>query len=57
MVEKSQTEMEKELVERYTQALKNPNEGKNWDDVKADLISEAVPKSRRNELVTCKRKK
>jgi hypothetical protein len=45
MVEKSQTEIGKELEERYKLALKNPNEGKNWDDVKADLISEEVPKS------------
>lgn len=29
--------MEKELEKRYKQVLKNPTDGKTWDDVKADL--------------------
>jgi len=32
------TEMEKELDTRFKQVLKNPTDGKSWDDVKADLI-------------------
>ena len=39
MVEKSQTDMGKELEERYMLVLKKPNEGKNWEDVKADLLN------------------
>lgn len=33
------SEMEKELETRYKQVLKNPTNGKSWDDVKADLIN------------------
>lgn len=30
--------MEKELERRYQQVLKNPNEGKSWEDVKAGIL-------------------
>jgi len=33
------SEMEKELETRYKQVLKNPTDGKSWDDVKANLIN------------------
>ena len=33
------SEMEKELETRYKQGLKNPTEGKSWDEVKTDLLS------------------
>jgi len=33
------SEMEKELETRYKQVLKNPTEGKSWDEVKTDLLS------------------
>ena len=33
------SEMEKELEKRYKQVLKNPTEGKSWDEVKTDLLS------------------
>ena len=33
------TEMEKELETRYKQVLKNPIDGKSWDEVKTDLLS------------------
>jgi len=32
------SEMEKELDTRFKQVLKNPTDGKSWDDVKADLF-------------------
>ncbi len=32
-------EMEKELEQRYLHVLKNPDEGKSWDDVKNDLLN------------------
>ena len=32
-------ELEKELEKRYIQLLKNPIAGKNWDDVKANLLN------------------
>ena len=57
MVEKSQTDMGKELEERYMLVLKKPNESKSWDDVKADLISAKVSKFRRNELLIGKSKR
>ena len=33
------SEMEKELEMRYKQVLKNPTEGKSWDEVKSDLLN------------------
>jgi len=33
-------EMEKELDMRYQQVLKNPQEGKSWEDVKKSLLSQ-----------------
>ena len=33
------SEMEKELETRYKQVLKNPIDGKSWDEVKTDLLS------------------
>jgi len=33
------SEMEKELETRYKQVLKNPTDGKSWDEVKTDLLS------------------
>jgi len=33
------SEMEKELDMRYKQVLKNPTDGKSWDEVKTDLLS------------------
>jgi len=33
------SEMEKELDMRYKQVLKNPIDGKSWDEVKTDLLS------------------
>lgn len=33
------SEMEKELDKRYKHILKNPEEGKSWDEVKTDLHS------------------
>lgn len=33
------SEMEKELDMRYKHILKNPDEGKSWDEVKSDLLS------------------
>ena len=33
------SEMEKELETRYKQVLKNPTDGKSWDDGKANLIN------------------
>jgi hypothetical protein len=32
-------EMEQELDRRYQQVLKNPQEGKSWEEVKKDLLS------------------
>lgn len=32
-------EMEKELDRRYQQVLKNPQEGKSWEEIKKGLIS------------------
>ncbi|HET6558323.1 MAG TPA: hypothetical protein VFG54_13475 [Prolixibacteraceae bacterium] len=32
-------EMELELDRRYQQVLKNPQEGKSWEEVKASLLS------------------
>jgi len=33
------SEMEKELETRYKQVLKNPTEGKSWDEVKSGLLN------------------
>ena len=33
-------ELEKELDRRYQQAIKNPQDGKSWEDVKMGLIGE-----------------
>lgn len=33
-------EMEQELDRRYKHALKNPGEGKSWNDVKAGLLNQ-----------------
>lgn len=32
-------EMEKELDKRYKIVLKNPEDGKNWEDIKANLLN------------------
>jgi len=33
------SEMEKELDKRYKHILKNPDEGKSWEEVNNDLLS------------------
>jgi len=33
------SEMEKELDKRYKIVLKNPEDGKNWEDIKANLLN------------------
>jgi len=33
------SEMEKELEMRYKQVLKNPTEGKSWNEVKSELLN------------------